>query len=109
MTTRRERKLVRKLELVVSNTFSGPKGPTLIEKMEALLDATMRARQEMIAETSGTARPRGEEIELGLALAKNRGEIEGMIKMLVIMRQPTTAKTELARAKARIKEMIVDE
>lgn len=98
MTTRRERKLVRKLELVYSNSHPGPKGPTLIEKMQQLLDETMLRRQQILA---GDCSP---ESDGQFELLKNEGEIRGMIKMLVIMRQPTTAKTELARAKARIKE-----
>jgi len=82
---------------------SGERGPTLIEKMEQMLDATLSRRVELQQAYDMTDPVLDEEGDDKAyeALVENRGEIRGMLKMLGIMRS-TSGKVELTRAKARL-------
>lgn len=90
--SRRQRRLARHMELVQSNSFPGKRGKTLIEKMQDALDAELLARGNL---TDAKER------------LKNEGKILGMVKMLSIMRTPSSPKHELELAKARI--LLTDE
>jgi hypothetical protein len=109
---RAEARRNRKLQLIVSNSFSGARGMTLLEKMELKLDNTMKARTQTIAERDRNVAL--DEADNGQAhwsdelendhidnLLRSEGEIKGMLAMLAIMRS-TTMKTELQRSKLRI-------
>jgi len=65
-------------------------GKTLLEKMEEKLDRTLSKHLEI----QGVA----DEV----TLARSEGKVQGMLAQLAIMRS-TSSRTELTRAKARIK------
>ena len=87
MVVRREQRLQRKLEKITQNSFPGLPGKTLSDQMRDALDAELLARGKI---TDAQER------------IKNEGRIQGMLKMLAILRQPSSAKNELELAKARI-------
>lgn len=92
----------RRLQLI---TVSGTKvGKTLIEKMEDELDQTMRHREDLMRQHDLMPEEADDDQvgEIIDDLLKNEGRIQGMLKMLGIMRS-TGMKTELTRARARIK------
>ena len=76
----------RMLELI-SSGHSGPRGKTLIEKMQDELDAELVKRADI---TDPKER------------LKNEGRIQGMLKMLSIMRTPSSVRNELELARARV-------
>ena len=94
----------RKLQLIVSNSFPGERGYTLLEQMELLLQRTIEQRVEVQHQYDLTDPNLDEEADdkAWEAVVENAGEIKGMLKMLAIMRS-TTSKVELQRARARIK------
>lgn len=95
----------RKLQLVVSNTFPGERGMTLMEQMEAKLDATFLEREQTAqywaADKEATASDSEHDAHLDWML-KSEGKIQGMLVMIAIMRS-TTPKVELQRSKDRRK------
>lgn len=95
----------RKLQLVVSNTFPGERGLTLLEQMEQRLDATRLEREQTAqrwdAKEEATVSDSEHDAHLDWML-KSEGKIQGMLTMLAIMRS-TSQKVELTRSKARMK------
>ncbi|AZS06625.1 hypothetical protein SEA_JACOREN57_61 [Mycobacterium phage JacoRen57] len=98
--------------MIVNNSHPGERGLTLLEKMELALDDEMQARQGMIEERNKAKQ--AEQDNPGKAfwsdeledkyldnMLRNEGKVQGMLKMLAIMRS-TNMKTELNRSKARI-------
>jgi hypothetical protein len=88
-----EARVNRKLQLIVSNSFSGKRGKTLLEKMEDALDRAIKER-------SGVGGVIVDEQEREIWLMVNKGQIGMAAKMLAIMRS-TDMKTEYERAKIR--------
>lgn len=112
-SSRSEARANRRLQLIVNNTHPGERGLTILEKMELKLDETLQARQTMIEDRQSKVdldeQPNGQahwsdelENEYLDNMLKNEGKVQGMLAMISIMRS-TTMKTELTRAKARIK------
>jgi hypothetical protein len=112
-TDRSEARANRRLQLVHSSTHHVEPGMTLIQKMEVKLDDTLKTREVMIK--TRDAAVEAEEAHPGKAfwsdeledkylddMLRNEGKVQGMLVMLGIMRS-TNMKTELTRAKARIK------
>lgn len=95
----------RKLQLVVSNTFPGERGLTLMEKMEMKLDETFQEREQTAAywaaDKEATASDSEHDAHLDWML-KSEGKIHGMLTMIAIMRS-TSPKVELQRSKDRRK------
>jgi hypothetical protein len=104
--SRQEARANRKLQLVISNTFPGERGLTLLEKMENELVARLEERGAKLAWYQAIANP-DEELtdeqndEYYDWCKENEGVIKGELRMLAIMRS-TSAKTELDRARARL-------
>lgn len=112
-TSRAAARANRRLQLISSNTFSGTRGKTLLEKMEDSVDAEIVEREKKTAERDAAVAMQEKfpkkafwsddlEDEYYDWMLKNEGKILGMLKMLAIMRS-TSMKTEQNRAKARIK------
>lgn len=96
----------RKLQLVISNTFSGKRGLTLMEKMENEIVAQLEARGAKLAwfkaqGTEGSDLSDDENDEYYDWCKENEGVIKGELRMLAIMRS-TTPKVELERARTRV-------
>lgn len=95
----------RKLQLVVSNTFPGERGLTLMEQMEQKLDATITEREQTAtywaADKEATASDSEHDAHLDWMI-KAEGKVLGMLTMIAIMRS-TTPKVELQRSKDRRK------
>ena len=99
--SREEARANRKLQLIVNNSHPGERGKTLLEKMEEKLDQTLIERANL-TRSYDVATDDETKDDLIDSLLNNEGRIQGMLLMLAIMRS-TTNKTELQRARARIK------
>lgn len=95
---RQEARANRKLQLIVSNSFPGLRGKTLLDKMEDVVDTTRRARVERAEEQEDE-----EDSDYIDWMLKNEGQIQGMLKMIAIMRS-TSMKDELERSKVRLED-----
>jgi hypothetical protein len=74
---------------------------TLIEKMEMELDKAIRERQDLRHNWDLLPEDDPSEETLMGDMLKNEGKVQGMLKMVGIMRS-TSMKMELARARARL-------
>lgn len=91
----------RKLQLIVSNSFPGERGLTLLEQMELKLDQTMMERNQKAEVNPDDLDDKAADDHLDWML-RNEGKVQGMLIMIGIMRS-TSMKVELQRSRDRIK------